>query len=67
MSDYWWRQRVDDAMWAEQQRRANDPRCICDPPTFGRENLPREAEKAEWDRLEQWHKQLTEPEEPPAT
>ena len=38
-----------------------------DVPTFGRENLPRETEKAEWDRLEQWHKQLTEPEEPPVT
>ena len=35
-----------------------------DVPTFGRENLPREAEKAEWDRLEQWHKRLTEPEDP---
>jgi hypothetical protein len=29
-------------------------------PTFGRENLPREAEKAEWDRLEQWHNSITE-------
>ena len=31
-----------------------------DVPTFGRENLPREAEKAEWDRLEQWHNSITE-------
>ena len=31
-------------------------------PTFGRENLASEGEKTEWDRLEQWHKQLTESE-----
>ena len=32
-----------------------------DVPTFGRENLPREAEKAEWDRLVVWHNRLTNP------
>ena len=31
-----------------------------DVPTFGRENLETEAEKATWDRLAEWHRSITE-------